>query len=136
MTRQVHTITAPAYDDYGWGYQNAVIAFYQFAKSSTESYTASEENQSYQVKQDVDTITYTANFWGAQEHKDAGCKSKPLYALDENNKVVTDDSGKPSRVFEVDASKPQYKAILARHADPIDGLFAVIEQHYKMEVAQ
>lgn len=160
MTKPVKVIVAPAFDDRGWDFQQAHIAFYHIAEKSTNLFSATEENPTYQESTEIDSLCYSANFWGSQNIKARGKKSKPLFVLDdqkelvmvdtkvlivdEHNKPILDDEGceqykiekKPIDVFTVDMSKPQYQQMMQTSGDKIDILGRIIERHYREEVAR
>ena len=136
MTKPVKVIVAPAFDETGWDYPQAHIAFYHIAEKSTKTYTATEENPTYKEGLEVDSLCYSANFWGSQNIKARGKKSKPLYVLDAQKELTYDSEDEPCRVFVVDMSKPQYQQMMQTSGETIDILGRIIERHYREEVAR
>ena len=125
-----------AFDERGWDYPQAHIAFYSISTCEVTHYEATEENPVYKQSSEFEEISYSANFWGNQQIRQRGKKSKPLYNLDDKKELQHDDKGEPLRTFSVDMSKPQYQQIMAQGGDPVDVLGRIIEKHYREEVAR
>ncbi len=136
MTKPVKAIVAKVTDEAGWPFEQAVVVFYHIAEKSVRSYDAEESNPVYKESSDIESVSYTANFWMNSQVKQQGMKSKPVYVLDENKNITLDDDNEPERVFTVDTAKPQYAQIMQRGGHPIDVLTAIIEKHYREEVAR
>jgi hypothetical protein len=136
MTKPVKVIVAPAFDETGWDFPQAYIAFYHIAEKSTNSFIATEENPTYKESTEIEEVSYSANFWGSQQIKNRGLKSKPLYVLDENKELMFDADDEPDRVFSIDVSKPQYQQMIQQGGDKLDILGRIIEKHYREEVAR
>ena len=136
MTKPVKVIVAPAFDETGWDYPQAYIAFYHIAEKLTRSHDATEENPTYKESLDIEEVCYSANFWGSNQIKQRGLRSKPLYQLDENKELVFNDNDEPERIFSVDMSQPQYQQIMQQGGESLDILGRIIEKHYRDEVAR
>jgi len=136
MTKPVKFINAMAFDERGWDYPQAHIAFFNLSVFEATHYSGTEENPVYKQTSEFEEILYSANFWGSQQIKQRGRKSKPLYNLDSKKEIQEDENGEPLRTFSVDMSKPQYQQLMAQGGDPIDVLGRIIEKHYREEVAR
>ena len=137
MTKPVKAIVAPVIDEAGWEFQQAVVVFYHIAEKSTKAWEAEENSQVYkELPPEIEAISYTANFWMNSQIKQQGKKSKPVFVLDEKKEPVKASDGTAERVFTIDASKPQYAQIMQRGGNQLDILTAIIEKHYREEVAR
>lgn len=134
MTKPVKIINALAKDEMGWDYPQAVIAFYHIGKHNVELLTANDGDSAYKISQEIESISYTVNFWGNAGIRQRGCKSRPMFVLDADGELQYDDDDNPVRSFEVDMSKPQYQQLMNATPDALENVFKIIERHYREEV--
>lgn len=132
---KIITIQAPAIDELGWEYPQAIVSFYHLGAQTYTGFDANEGDEEYKESSIIDSVFYKAGFWGNTKAKQLNKRSRPIYLLEDGD-LLYDEDGEPMRVFEIDTSRPEYQSVVNNpNLSMLDKLRTIIEKHYRTEVA-
>lgn len=109
-------------DEYGGEYPEAIVAIRTFSETSQTTGSSNNCADSYAIEQDLEAVSYQANYWYSEKTKLEGKRSRPL---------IVDEGEEFTSVLTVDLDNPSVLAVLNGHYDPVDKVLRMIEIDFK-----
>lgn len=125
MTVQVKTLTCSIVDQFG-RIDGAYAAVYGTSSSLQMTAKATTTTEGYVISNQVEAISYNANYWYNHQTQIDGYRSRPLKV--EENGVYTD-------ILMVDLSHPEINDILEANLTPLECALACAESDLKRRFA-
>ena len=110
MTNPVKTLTCTIVDQFG-RMDGAFAAIYGVSSSAQTTAKAENTTQGYVIKNQVEAISYNANYWYNHQTQIDGYRSRPL---------KVEEDGVYTEVMLVDLERPEIQAILDSNLTPLE----------------
>lgn len=117
MTTPVKTFFTKVTDEYGGEYPQAFVAVRAFSETSQKTGISENCTTDYDVKSEIEAITYKVNYWYTDQTKAQGKRSRPL---------INDIDGVFSDVFTVNLEDPEIIQILEGPLEHFDKVLHAI----------
>jgi hypothetical protein len=115
---QVKLIKIPVTDEFDWLFEKAQVVVWAGAANTQVSFKSKDGAGNYAFSNDgFAVVTYRLSFWGSEEKRLAGVRSRPLI------RVI---DGVDTSVFTVDLDAPELADLLESNVDVEDKILQVI----------